>query len=68
MQRSRAADAVVASAHSSADARAHSGDDARVRALQVEEENGVLVLTDDNYDAALAAHPQGLLIELYAPC
>lgn len=28
----------------------------------------MLVLTDDNFDEALAANENGLLVEMYAPC
>ncbi|KAG5185005.1 protein disulfide isomerase [Tribonema minus] len=34
---------------------------------EITKENGVLVLTDDNFDEALEANPNGLLVEMYAP-
>ncbi|KAG5186863.1 protein disulfide isomerase [Tribonema minus] len=34
---------------------------------EITKDNGVLVLTDDNFDEAIAANPDGLLVEMYAP-
>jgi len=34
---------------------------------EITKDNGVLVLTDDNFDEALEAHENGLLVEMYAP-
>jgi protein disulfide-isomerase A1 len=34
---------------------------------EIAKESGVLVLTDDNFDEAIDLHPDGLLVEMYAP-
>jgi protein disulfide-isomerase A1 len=34
---------------------------------EISKENGVLVLTDDNFSEALEKYPDGLLVEMYAP-
>jgi len=34
---------------------------------EITKDNGVLVLTDQNFDEAIEANPNGLLVELYAP-